>query len=461
MKKTILLFVGTIFYLVSYAQEPFTQGDGSEATPFQISTAAQLDAVRDHMTSHFILMNDLDLSTDFPIWIPLGREEGVSGHTVFSGSFDGQGHVVSGVTITLEGEYAGLFAVTSGTIANLGVKGTIDIPFGGGSGLITGYLGQSNTPGLLENCFAEGSVKTGTGTSVNISVGLLMGSLTNASTVRGCYAKGSVTAENSEWVGGLVGRMMHATCFVFDSYSEADIKGTKLVGGAMGRVYSPADRTSAGINFSSVYVTGSVTGEDWVGGVAGDFYRSNVSDVIAANTSVTATSATANVNRIAPIATGGGSTFTLDNMFGLNTTEVLKDGVAVDIVSDINGPDGMTKTLAELQDPLFYANWDMVDSWKMPIKTGFPILKWQSDMGVNIEKIKNENTFFTFTQGKMLHIRNINPQSQIAVYNANGQLIRQQTTTNTSDVVILPEKGIYIVKVRSGNTEYSDKVICY
>ena len=460
MRKTILLLTGVLFCVTSFAQAPFTAGDGSAASPYQISTTAQLDAVRDHMTSHFILMNDLDLSADFPIWIPLGRTDGVTGFTAFSGFFDGQGHVISGVNITLEGEYAGLFAVTSGTIANLGVKGTVDIPFGGASALLTGYLGQKSAPGLLENCFAEGSVKTGTGTKVNQSVGLLMGSLTNASTVRGCYAKGSVIAENSEWVGGLVGRMMHATCFVFDSYSDVDVKGTMLVGGAMGRLYSPADRTSAGINFSSIYATGSVIGDDWVGGIAGDFYRSNATDVIAANSSVTATNGV-NINRIAPIASGGGSSFTLDNMFGLATTEVLQGSTPVTIVSDIAGSDGLTKTLAELQDPIFYANWDMAAKWKMPETAGLPILKWQSEMGVYIEKVRNENTFFTFTQGKMLHIRNIAPQSQITVYNSSGQLIRQQTSTDTSDVVILPEKGIYIVKVQSGNNEYSDKVLCY
>ena len=42
---------------------PFAGGSGTAADPYQIENWTQLDAVRDYLGSHFILMNDLDSTT--------------------------------------------------------------------------------------------------------------------------------------------------------------------------------------------------------------------------------------------------------------------------------------------------------------------------------------------------------------------------------------------------------------
>jgi hypothetical protein len=76
-------------------------GDGTESNPYQITTPAQPDAVRNYLDKHFILKADLDLSKDYSLRLPIGKDEEGSANnfTVFSGSPDGDGHVVTGVNI--------------------------------------------------------------------------------------------------------------------------------------------------------------------------------------------------------------------------------------------------------------------------------------------------------------------------------------------------------------------------
>lgn len=50
---------------------PFAGGEGTEASPYVIETAAQLDSVREHLSAHFILMADIDLSA-YESWAPIG-----------------------------------------------------------------------------------------------------------------------------------------------------------------------------------------------------------------------------------------------------------------------------------------------------------------------------------------------------------------------------------------------------
>lgn len=75
----------------------FAGGDGSKENPYQIATAAQLNAVRNHMDSHFVLINDIDLSKYN--WEPIGGIKDVEAKDGYRGTFDGQNHAISGLTI--------------------------------------------------------------------------------------------------------------------------------------------------------------------------------------------------------------------------------------------------------------------------------------------------------------------------------------------------------------------------
>ena len=88
----------------------FAGGSGTPEDPYLIATPEQLDAVRRGMGRSYKLIADIDLS-DWGNWIPIGSNPAYGGYmnahdaaadkgnAVFTGTFDGDGHVISGMTI--------------------------------------------------------------------------------------------------------------------------------------------------------------------------------------------------------------------------------------------------------------------------------------------------------------------------------------------------------------------------
>ena len=97
----------------------FTHGTGTEADPYQVWTAEDLDGVRDYLDAHFIQMADIDLS-GYENWEPIGTY--IYGQNLhFNGTYDGNGHTISNLIIKRE-NYTGLFGHTyNAIIKNLGV----------------------------------------------------------------------------------------------------------------------------------------------------------------------------------------------------------------------------------------------------------------------------------------------------------------------------------------------------
>lgn len=88
----------------------FAGGTGTPEDPYLIATPEQLDAVRKGLTRSYKLIADIDLS-DWGNWIPIGASPAYGGADnaqyadadkgtgTFTGTFDGNGHVISGMTI--------------------------------------------------------------------------------------------------------------------------------------------------------------------------------------------------------------------------------------------------------------------------------------------------------------------------------------------------------------------------
>ena len=89
--------------LAGLKQSPYTfaGGSGTREDPYLVSTPDQLNAIRQGLDRHYKLVSDIDLSA-WGDWMPIGGEE-LERHgdpTPFTGSLDGAGHVVRGMTIT-------------------------------------------------------------------------------------------------------------------------------------------------------------------------------------------------------------------------------------------------------------------------------------------------------------------------------------------------------------------------
>jgi hypothetical protein len=226
-------------------------GCGPLSQNLEIRTWYDLDAVRNNLRGHHILMNDLDSTTagyeelasptanQGQGWQPIGTENGL-----FAGTFDGQGYEVRDLFSNRTDEmYAGFFGVVGeeGVIQNVGVvSGNVT-----GNDNVGGLVGHNG--GTVSNSYYTGSL-TG-----NESVGGLMGK--NSGTVSNSYSTGSVTGD--ERVGGLVGATSGT---VSNSHSSSNVTGGVNVGGLVG------ENTAT---VSNSYSTGSVTGNTHVGGLVG------------------------------------------------------------------------------------------------------------------------------------------------------------------------------------------------
>jgi hypothetical protein len=254
-------------------------GNGTSIYPYIIADAADLGKVWLRPAACYQLNSNLDLT-------------GTSWSSVvvpsFTGSFNGQGFVISHLTINLpDSDYIGLFrrVYCNGQIKNLGVENVDIIGRNYVGGLVGENVGFYNGGyGTLISCYVTGSVigtgysysvgglvgrnstdittcYTNSSVSGNSSVGGLVGNNEGGS-LSGCYATGSVTGtENSSSIGGLVGGNYMgwlASCYATGSVIGAEYSYS--VGGLVGE-----NRSS----ITSCYATGSVSGGNSVGGLLG------------------------------------------------------------------------------------------------------------------------------------------------------------------------------------------------
>jgi hypothetical protein len=160
-------------------------GDGTTAHPYQIGTAGQLEALGDHpelWDKHFVLSADVDMTgrTYAKALIAPDMDDTRGGGyqgTPFTGSFDGQGHIIRYLTIHPEDvahDYVGLFGMiaSGGRIDNLNVL-DVDIAGGTGTSSYVGALAGYNY-GTITNCSATGILHNGKGNGL---VGFNSGSL--------------------------------------------------------------------------------------------------------------------------------------------------------------------------------------------------------------------------------------------------------------------------------------------
>ena len=172
---------------------------------------------------------NITLDTDLTLtgeWTPIGTSFGNS----YTGTFDGGGHTITGLTVTTNGQYAGLFGCigSGGKVQNVVLEG-VQITSDNSSGYAGGVAGYCYR-GTLENCSVSGSV-SGSGSSSD--VGGVVGDQWGGS-ITGCSS--SATVKGTQRAGGVVGS--NAYCTVIACYAAGNVSGkgsgTIHVGGVTG-----------------------------------------------------------------------------------------------------------------------------------------------------------------------------------------------------------------------------------
>ena len=194
---------------------------------------------------------------------------GTSFSNKYTGTFDGGGHTIKGLTVTTNDQFVGLFGSIgyAGTVKNVMME-DVQITSNRSSGFAGGVAGYSD--GTIENCSVSGSV------SGTVYVGGVVGAQLEGS-ITGCSS--SATVKGTVYVGGVTGQTNSSAtltaCYatgnvIIEMDPKKNIAGGSLVG------------MNAGSSLLACYATGNVTstgsstGYVHIGGFLGDNYNTTV-----------------------------------------------------------------------------------------------------------------------------------------------------------------------------------------
>ena len=278
----------------SGAAGKFAGGDGSPENPYKIENADQLKAVENDPDAHYELIADIDLEGSAEnLWNPIGNDQ----NTTFTGTFDGNGHTISGLYMNAKSpdntdRGLGLFSYlgSDGTIKNLTVEGEI-CP---GEGVDGGYY--SSVGSVAGQC--DGGTIINCTSGVNITgytegtVGGIVAGADDGGTIENCRYTGTIDitiGDTTMGMGGIVGQA--SDCTVENCENAGTVISDIHTGGVVGRnnsggevlncrnsgyVKSSGNRASGGVvgdNYGEIknsYNIGTVTGSGgWTGGVTG------------------------------------------------------------------------------------------------------------------------------------------------------------------------------------------------
>ena len=204
---------------------------------------------------------DKDIDLTGKEWTPIGT--GYSNK--YTGTFDGGGHTIKGLTVTTNDQFVGLFGSIgyAGTVKNVMME-DVQITSNRSSGFAGGVAGYSD--GTIENCSVSGSV------SGTVYVGGVVGAQLEGS-ITGCSS--STTVKGTVYVGGVAGQTNSSAtltaCYatgnvIIEIAPKKNISGGSLVG------FNGGNGLLACYATGNVTSTGSSTYNVHIGGFLGDNY---------------------------------------------------------------------------------------------------------------------------------------------------------------------------------------------
>ena len=287
----------------------FAGGTGTAADPYLIETKEHLNNVRNNLSAHYKMIADIVFTdADFTsggkyynsgrAWSPIGFTE----YEPFTGTFDGNGHFVSGLILSRYNAtcYAGLFGWCDGTIKNLGITNSTITIYAKSSyeyvyaGSIAGHLGSGSS---VTNCWSDSDVFAYTLESNSYSrayAGGIVGMAEGTAVISSCYNIGTVRANapgyaSSAFAGGITAGLSDGGTVddsrITNCFNAGVVTGDGDTGGIVGRMWQGT--------VENCYNVGSVNGEN-VGGITGyavskaiinyNFYLSSVLIAVGNNT---------------------------------------------------------------------------------------------------------------------------------------------------------------------------------
>lgn len=240
----------------------------------QIKSLAEFVAFRDAVNAGdkfagktVELMCDLDLSS-IDNWIPIGADA----TNYFSGSFNGNGHSITGLNIERTGSNVGLFGTVQAVdktvdviIENLSVAGSVSSDGSYVAGLV-GYLSNSSSA----NCVAVRNIETNVRVKAkSYAAGVVGCARTHVTEISSCVNRGTISIDSTaSYAAGIVAwyQTFESTLTgVYGCYNVGKISGGNALAGIVGQTAT---------NVTNCYNAGEVLGTN-SDAVAGSSSTSN------------------------------------------------------------------------------------------------------------------------------------------------------------------------------------------
>jgi len=258
----------------SFRPDTDWEGQGTEENPYVISSKAELYGLAEMVNEgttfagqYIVLSGDITVNssdaagykTTAPdyAWLPIGRMLTSDTYAGFAGTFNGNGHSISGLYAENSSQsvhggtkwYIGLFgAINGGTVENV----TVTNSYFEGDYHVASVVGMAVDANLY-------AVSTDAIVVANQGhAGGIIGTAKNATTIEHCWFNGNVTAKGS-FSGAITSFVSGSGAAIRHCLSTGTISGTSETGGIVGRIGGNLSITDSLVT-ATVIATGSNNG---------------------------------------------------------------------------------------------------------------------------------------------------------------------------------------------------------
>ncbi|MBK22758.1 MAG: hypothetical protein CME70_02030 [Halobacteriovorax sp.] len=254
---------------------PFASGRGDNRA-YTICTEEQFNSIGStnfptYNADTFVQLTDLNFSFNpFDPFVPIGDdlESFSAASTTFVGTYDGRNNKISGIMVMEQNgksELGMIRKMGTGTVANLTLNNAVVESDGAGSDNIGLVIGEAIANTTILNVKVHGHVKG------EDNVGGIVGNISNAGGFALERSHAAISGDAQTNLGGLIGsatnpddaNFIHKSSASVDLHSNAG--GFNQVGGLVGSVTG----SGAGTKISKSFSTGLITGNQNLGGIAG------------------------------------------------------------------------------------------------------------------------------------------------------------------------------------------------
>ena len=249
-----------------------TEPKADENGVYQITSGDELAWFADQVNQgkgslNAVLCNDISLGGKY--WTPIGK----SADKTFSGTFDGQGHVIRGLYQDVESDFTGLFGAVRGagaSVSHLTVSGNIKL--GGRVTYVAGIAGyvagkNSDAKAQITDCHSKVSITVTGIRTLDAGVAGVAGYSTNAK-ITNCSNEATVEIVSAGrggltyYAGGIVG-VARTGCQIEACTNKGTVWSAHAAGGLIGGILT------SDVSCRSSYNAGDISGLYYAGGICG------------------------------------------------------------------------------------------------------------------------------------------------------------------------------------------------